>query len=522
MGKMSLPPGFRFYPTDVELIKYYLKRKVMGKKICFESIAELDIYKHAPWDLPDKSCLRTGDLKWYFFCPVEKKYRRGARSNRATESGYWKTTGKDRPVLYYQEVAGMIKTLVFHTGKAPKGERTDWVMHEYKLEDKDLAEKGVAQDTYVLCVIFKKDGPGPRNGAQYGAPFREEDWIDDECDSDHVVYSAALPTPAYVDPIHLVGSVATTSSVPKGLLSTPASVDAVDQVSSLVTSLSAPENLLSTPANVDPMHLVDSVTTTSSVPKNLLPATTSVDVVHQVGSFVTSPSAPENLLSTPANVGPMHLVGSVTTTSSVPQNLLSTPTSIDDVYQVGSFVTSPSAPENLLSAPASADPIDQVDYTASTSCVPKNPFLELPSAYKVSPAAPTVNNALMSMEDTWIPGDNMEALLAMLSEDFSLEPMVHGPFNHVEASSSPGLSIPVNHVNYVASSPYAAENPVSTADILCPSASNVPSMDPGANNGSTLMNVPSPLASADDDMESLLANFYEDGTFSCVPYPFMM
>ena len=29
-------------------------------------------------------------------------------------------------------------------------------------------------------MIFKKDGPGPRNGAQYGAPFREEDWTDNE------------------------------------------------------------------------------------------------------------------------------------------------------------------------------------------------------------------------------------------------------------------------------------------------------------------------------------------------------
>lgn len=36
------------------------------------------------------------------------------------------------------------------------------------------------QDTYVVCVLFKKDGPGPRNGAQYGAPFREEDWSDEE------------------------------------------------------------------------------------------------------------------------------------------------------------------------------------------------------------------------------------------------------------------------------------------------------------------------------------------------------
>ncbi|OMO56306.1 No apical meristem (NAM) protein [Corchorus olitorius] len=80
MGKYSLPLGFRFHPTDVELVKYYLKRKILGKKFIFEAIAELDIYKHAPWDLPDMSLLKTGDLKWFFFCPIEKKYGKGASS----------------------------------------------------------------------------------------------------------------------------------------------------------------------------------------------------------------------------------------------------------------------------------------------------------------------------------------------------------------------------------------------------------------------------------------------------------
>ncbi|WCJ34947.1 NAC domain containing protein 82 [Euphorbia peplus] len=180
MGNKGLPPGFRFHPTDVELVKYYLKRKVLGKKLHFEAIAELDIYKHAPWDLRDKSLLRTGDLKWYFFCPREKKYSSGSRMNRATDLGYWKTTGKDRPVQYRNENVGMIKTLVFHRGKAPKGDRTDWVMYEYRLEDSDLSKKGVPQDSYVLCSVFEKDGPGPRNGAQYGAPFNEEEWDDDD------------------------------------------------------------------------------------------------------------------------------------------------------------------------------------------------------------------------------------------------------------------------------------------------------------------------------------------------------
>lgn len=54
----------------------------------------------------------------------------------------------------------------------------------------------VYQDAYVLCIVFQKDGPGPRNGAQYGAPFREEDWENDEdVDCVDVISSAVLPPP---------------------------------------------------------------------------------------------------------------------------------------------------------------------------------------------------------------------------------------------------------------------------------------------------------------------------------------
>ncbi|KAL9278919.1 NAC domain-containing protein 82 [Arabidopsis thaliana] len=192
MGKTQLAPGFRFHPTDVELVRYYLKRKILGKKLLVDAIAEVDIYKFEPPDLSDMSFIRSGDLKWHFFCPREKKYASGVRANRATECGYWKTTGKERPVLCNSEVVGKIKTLVYHFGKSPRGERTDWVMHEYRLDDKVLTQMNVPQDTYVVCVLFKKDGPGPRNGAQYGAPFKEEDWSDEEVRTD--VPSTSNPT----------------------------------------------------------------------------------------------------------------------------------------------------------------------------------------------------------------------------------------------------------------------------------------------------------------------------------------
>ncbi|XP_047256859.1 NAC domain-containing protein 82 [Capsicum annuum] len=175
-----LAPGFRFHPTDVELIMYYLKRKIMGKKLLFEGITELNIYRVSPWDLPGKCCYKSKDLEWYFFCPRERKYASGARMNRATETGYWKTTGKDRLVTYDEKIVGSVKTLVFHLGHPPRGQRTDWVIHEFKFEDKESIDAGFSQDSYVLCKVFQKSGPGPKNGAQYGAPFIEEDWDDDK------------------------------------------------------------------------------------------------------------------------------------------------------------------------------------------------------------------------------------------------------------------------------------------------------------------------------------------------------
>lgn len=47
-------PGFRFHPTDEELLGYYLRRKVENKPIKLELIKQIDIYKFDPWDLPSK------------------------------------------------------------------------------------------------------------------------------------------------------------------------------------------------------------------------------------------------------------------------------------------------------------------------------------------------------------------------------------------------------------------------------------------------------------------------------------
>ncbi|MED6159051.1 hypothetical protein PIB30_038746 [Stylosanthes scabra] len=158
MAPVSLPPGFRFHPTDEELVAYYLKRKINGRKIDLEIIPEVDLYKCEPWDLPGKSLLPGKDLEWYFFSPRDRKYPNGSRTNRATKSGYWKATGKDRKVNSQSRAVGMKKTLVYYRGRAPHGSRTGWVMHEYRLHERECETNAASglQDAYALCRVFKK------------------------------------------------------------------------------------------------------------------------------------------------------------------------------------------------------------------------------------------------------------------------------------------------------------------------------------------------------------------------------
>ncbi|KAI3466090.1 hypothetical protein Pfo_022753 [Paulownia fortunei] len=157
-----LPPGFRFHPTDEELITYYLLKKVLDRNFTSRAIAEADLNKCEPWHLPGKA--KMGEKEWYFFGLRDRKYPTGLRTNRATESGYWKATGKDREIYSSKtcSLVGMKKTLVFYRGRAPKGEKSNWVMHEYRLEGK-LAYHYLSrnsEDEWVISRVFQKTGSG--------------------------------------------------------------------------------------------------------------------------------------------------------------------------------------------------------------------------------------------------------------------------------------------------------------------------------------------------------------------------
>ncbi|KAI3456219.1 hypothetical protein Pfo_012882 [Paulownia fortunei] len=143
-------PGFRFHPTDEELI-HYLKNKVSSSLIPRASIiAEIDLYKLNPWELPEKAYF--GDSEWFCFSSRERKYPNGARPNRTAASGYWKATGTDKPILSSHASQ--------YLGRAPKGTKTNWMMYEYRLPNNSHVSvrlKGSMRlDDWVLCHIRHK------------------------------------------------------------------------------------------------------------------------------------------------------------------------------------------------------------------------------------------------------------------------------------------------------------------------------------------------------------------------------
>ncbi|KAI3968439.1 hypothetical protein MKW92_053297 [Papaver armeniacum] len=155
----DLPPGFRFHPTDEEIINCYLTEKIKNGKFIAKAIGVADLNKSELWDLPKKA--KMGEKEWYFFPQRDRKYPTGMRTNRATQAGYWKATGKDKEIYDKGKggyLVGMKKTLIFYRGRAPKGEKTNWVMHEYRVEGKNSYHhlSKTSKDEWVVYRIFHK------------------------------------------------------------------------------------------------------------------------------------------------------------------------------------------------------------------------------------------------------------------------------------------------------------------------------------------------------------------------------
>lgn len=117
---------------------------------------------------------KLGEKEWYFFCQKDRKYPTGIRTNRATERGYWKATGRDKEIYTVTkestlELVGMKKTLVFYKGRAPQGEKTDWIMHEFRLET--TGKLSCPKSSSTSTTIAKSSAPEVVVALTYMHPY---------------------------------------------------------------------------------------------------------------------------------------------------------------------------------------------------------------------------------------------------------------------------------------------------------------------------------------------------------------
>ncbi|KAL0347886.1 UNVERIFIED_CONTAM: NAC domain-containing protein 2 [Sesamum calycinum] len=125
-----MPPGMRFLPTDAELVRVYLRQKLIvgslpqGFQKLFLDVA---LYQHNPQDLVAMhEQLEEDQEDWYFFTPRSRKYLNRQRPERTAGNGYWKTVGKDTPVVENNgEVIGFKRVLDFYAGRHSGGVKTE-------------------------------------------------------------------------------------------------------------------------------------------------------------------------------------------------------------------------------------------------------------------------------------------------------------------------------------------------------------------------------------------------------------
>ncbi|KAJ6895315.1 NAC domain-containing protein 90-like [Populus alba x Populus x berolinensis] len=161
----ELPLGYRFYPTEEELVSFYLHNKLEGRRQELQRvIPEISIYDIEPGDLPQLSgeLCRGNTEQWFFFTPRQAREARGGRPNRTTATGYWKATGS--PGYVYSSdnrVIGLKKTMVFYTGKAPSGRKTKWKMNEYRAIEVHESSRNATsklRHEFSLCRVYVVSG----------------------------------------------------------------------------------------------------------------------------------------------------------------------------------------------------------------------------------------------------------------------------------------------------------------------------------------------------------------------------
>ncbi|KAE8652374.1 NAC domain-containing protein 83 isoform X2 [Cucumis sativus] len=153
----GLPPGFRFEPTEEELVFEYLKCKVFSSALPASIIPEINgVWSLDPWDIPAAG---GGDEEKYLFSKEAEEHNNNNNGEGGgiigwSKSGYWKARGREKEIVSNENgvaLMGMKNTLDFYTNNIRKMKKTGWVMHQYRLI---IPHSHSSTNKWVLCHIL--------------------------------------------------------------------------------------------------------------------------------------------------------------------------------------------------------------------------------------------------------------------------------------------------------------------------------------------------------------------------------
>ncbi|KAF7847936.1 hypothetical protein BT93_L2435 [Corymbia citriodora subsp. variegata] len=181
------PTGFRFYPTEEELISFYLHNQLEGslQDRLRRIIPFLDIYATEPWNLPEilgsddsanssqivRKVLTFIEVLCILCCC--RAFRRALpRRQRAvvllrSDAGE-RSHMRETEQKHDNKMIGMKKSMVFYVGKAPTGRKTKWKLNEYRaieiISTRDSNSSSSSMPTFrlrrevTLCRVYVVSG----------------------------------------------------------------------------------------------------------------------------------------------------------------------------------------------------------------------------------------------------------------------------------------------------------------------------------------------------------------------------
>ncbi|KAK1549389.1 hypothetical protein Q3G72_001315 [Acer saccharum] len=178
----ELPPGYHFKPTDPEVIREFLIKKILNLPIRNTAIKDIAFYDFDPELLP----IANRKEEAYFFTQV-------VAGRRTTKSGgHWKASGRDESIMRGDEVSldeviGFKTFFVFYSAGEKK--TSNWTMHEYRVNPGLFPAESTNEtlkskiDTFVICNVHKEDDDDSSNDETTFSPSQldqNEETMDNE------------------------------------------------------------------------------------------------------------------------------------------------------------------------------------------------------------------------------------------------------------------------------------------------------------------------------------------------------